>query len=217
MTFHDHDGAPCLRLQISVRQSTAGRPGAGWSIMVAIPSPGPDRLTRRMALQDGAITASQVRQLGVSHDAIEAHVDAHRWQRLHRGVFAVFTGPVPFRTRVWAALLRAGETATASHATAAGNAGVPAPAYYTGAAGCRHVGAEEDPLAGAAGSDGGRCGAGCPVPARTGVSAPRRTCPRLPRGERNRRWVDRRVTWVDVDLDEFGVRVELDGRLGTRG
>jgi very-short-patch-repair endonuclease len=39
----------------------------------------------------------------------------------------------------------------------------------------------------------------------------------LPRGERNRRWVDRRVTWVDVDLDEFGVRVELDGRLGHEG
>jgi hypothetical protein len=40
--------------------------------MVAISSPGPDRLTRLLALQDGAITASQVRQLGVSHDAIEA-------------------------------------------------------------------------------------------------------------------------------------------------
>jgi hypothetical protein len=36
----------------------------------------------------------------------------------------------------------------------------------------------------------------------------------LPPGVRNRRWADNRVTWIDVDLAEFGTRVELDGRVG---
>jgi hypothetical protein len=36
----------------------------------------------------------------------------------------------------------------------------------------------------------------------------------LPAGVRNRRWGDRHVRWIDVDLDEFETRVELDGRLG---
>jgi hypothetical protein len=36
----------------------------------------------------------------------------------------------------------------------------------------------------------------------------------LPAGVRNRRWRDGHVRWIDVDLDEFETRVELDGRLG---
>lgn len=36
----------------------------------------------------------------------------------------------------------------------------------------------------------------------------------LPAGVRQRRLAGRSVRWIDVDLDEFGLRVELDGRLG---
>jgi hypothetical protein len=36
----------------------------------------------------------------------------------------------------------------------------------------------------------------------------------LPPGVRQRRLAGRTVRWIDVDLEEFGVRVELDGRVG---
>jgi hypothetical protein len=78
-----------------------------------------DQLTDLLDLQHGVISVEQALQRGVSYAAIIAHLSAHRWQRLQRGVFAAFTGPVPFEARLWAALLRVGETATASHLTAA--------------------------------------------------------------------------------------------------
>jgi hypothetical protein len=42
-----------------------------------------------------------------------------RWQVIHRGVYATFTGPAPRRAELWAALLRAGPDAVLSHQTAA--------------------------------------------------------------------------------------------------
>jgi hypothetical protein len=78
-----------------------------------------DQLTDLLELQHGVISVEQALRRGVSYAATIAHLSAHRWQRLQRGVFAAFTGPVPFEARLWAALLRVGETATASHLTAA--------------------------------------------------------------------------------------------------
>jgi hypothetical protein len=42
-----------------------------------------------------------------------------RWQRLHRGVYAAFTGDPPRAAMLWAAVLRAGSRAILSHETAA--------------------------------------------------------------------------------------------------
>jgi hypothetical protein len=42
-----------------------------------------------------------------------------RWRRLHRGVYATFTGPPPRAAVLWAAVLRAGPRAILSHETAA--------------------------------------------------------------------------------------------------
>jgi hypothetical protein len=53
-----------------------------------------DQLTDLLELQHGVISVEQALQRGVSYAAIIAHLSAHRWQR--RGVFAAFTGPVPF-------------------------------------------------------------------------------------------------------------------------
>jgi hypothetical protein len=55
---------------------------------------------------------------GLSHSTIRTHIDAGRWQVLHRGVFATFTGPVPRLARMRAAVLVAGAGATLSHQSA---------------------------------------------------------------------------------------------------
>jgi len=56
---------------------------------------------------------------GVSKHIIAGRIDSGRWQRLHRGVFAVFSGPVPRDALLWGAVLRAGDRAVLSHHTAA--------------------------------------------------------------------------------------------------
>ncbi len=73
----------------------------------------------RAAAQDGALARQQALDGGMSPDALRQHVRAGRWLRVHPGVYVTFTGPLPFRTRVWAALLHAGPGALASHRTAA--------------------------------------------------------------------------------------------------
>jgi hypothetical protein len=50
---------------------------------------------------------------------IEARLDSGRWQRLYRGVYATFSGPVPRSCVLWGAVLRAGADAVLSHHTAA--------------------------------------------------------------------------------------------------
>ena len=50
---------------------------------------------------------------------IKAMLSARRWCRQLPGVYVTFTGPLPPRTLVWAAVLYAGEGATASLGTAA--------------------------------------------------------------------------------------------------
>jgi hypothetical protein len=51
--------------------------------------------------------------------AIVARLDADRWQRLHRGVYGTFSGEPGRPALLWAAVLRMGERAALSHATAA--------------------------------------------------------------------------------------------------
>jgi hypothetical protein len=69
--------------------------------------------------QAGIVTRSQAAALGVSPKAIDRHVRAQRWRRVHRGVVATFTGPLPRISELWAAVLWAGPGATLSHWSAA--------------------------------------------------------------------------------------------------
>lgn len=82
--------------------------------------PAADSALRTLLLrQHGLLSREQALGLGVSDEALRGHVAARRWQRVHRGVYATFTGPLPWIAQVWAALLFAGDGAVASHATAA--------------------------------------------------------------------------------------------------
>jgi hypothetical protein len=56
---------------------------------------------------------------GVSRHIIAGRIESGQWQRLHRGVFAAFSGPVPRDAVLWGAVLRAGGRAVLSHYTAA--------------------------------------------------------------------------------------------------
>jgi very-short-patch-repair endonuclease len=78
--------------------------------------------------QDGVLTRTQAIDAGVTHAAIRAHLATGRWQRVHEAVFATFSGPLPRRSVLWAAVLRAGVGAMLSHETAAELAGLCAPA-----------------------------------------------------------------------------------------
>jgi len=69
--------------------------------------------------QAGVITAGQLIAAGVGTHRAENRVRSGYWQRPQRGIYVVFSGPVPPLTRIWAALLRCGRDAALSHETAA--------------------------------------------------------------------------------------------------
>jgi hypothetical protein len=69
--------------------------------------------------QRGVLSHSQAIGAGVSRHVIAGRLGSGQWQRLHRGVFATFSGPVPRDARLWGAVLRAGDRAVLSHHTAA--------------------------------------------------------------------------------------------------
>ena len=69
--------------------------------------------------QSGAVSRPQLLEAGITSKLINARLKRQRWQQLYWGVYAVFTGPVPRETELWAALLRAGPGAALSHLTAA--------------------------------------------------------------------------------------------------
>ena len=69
--------------------------------------------------QAGVVTRQQALGAGMSDGAIVARIKFGRWQRVHVGVYATFTGPVTRDARLWAAALAAGPGAKLSHETAA--------------------------------------------------------------------------------------------------
>ncbi len=88
---------------------------------------------RLLAAQSGVVTRAQARQCGISDKRIDVALRTGRWQRLHPGVYAVYSGPVPRSAQLWGALLRAGREAVLSHQTAAelhGFAPSPTPAIH---------------------------------------------------------------------------------------
>ncbi len=69
--------------------------------------------------QHGVVTRAQACASGLSAGAVRARVENGRWQRLHPGVYATFSGPVPHLAKLWAAVLAAGPEAILSHQSAA--------------------------------------------------------------------------------------------------
>ena len=57
--------------------------------------------------------------MGFTDSAIAARLRSGRWQRLHAGVYATFSGDPLRQAWLWAAVLRAGRAAVLSHQTAA--------------------------------------------------------------------------------------------------
>lgn len=79
----------------------------------------PPQCLRLLKLQCGVIASRQAGPAGLSPRRMERLADAGRWQRLHYGVYASFTGEPPRGAILWAAVLRAGPQAVLSHETAA--------------------------------------------------------------------------------------------------
>jgi len=79
----------------------------------------PQVLRDRAELQRGIITRRQAQAAGVSRDGIASRMASGRWQRLHAGVYAVFSGQPDRQAILWAAVLRAGPGAALSYQTAA--------------------------------------------------------------------------------------------------
>ncbi|MEU4561269.1 type IV toxin-antitoxin system AbiEi family antitoxin domain-containing protein [Actinoplanes sp. NPDC023936] len=74
--------------------------------------------------QRGVLTRAQALRSGMSPDRLRNLHTSGRWQRLHRGVYATFSGEVPRPALRWAAVLAAGRGAMLSHRSAAEEAGL---------------------------------------------------------------------------------------------
>jgi hypothetical protein len=79
----------------------------------------PPGLRAVVAEQAGVVNRQQLLRAGVSRNAVAAKVRHGRWQTLHPGVYATFTGAVSWEARLWAAALYCGPGALLSHETAA--------------------------------------------------------------------------------------------------
>jgi hypothetical protein len=69
--------------------------------------------------QAGVIACWQAPVSGLDAMTLRSRLRYGDWQRLHRGVYATFTGSPTRETQLWGALLRAGPDAVLSHHTAA--------------------------------------------------------------------------------------------------
>jgi hypothetical protein len=79
----------------------------------------PSRLLDQADWQAGLITRGQALDAGLSSSAIRSKVARARWQQVHRGVYATFTGALTQDARLWAAVLYAGPGARLSRESAA--------------------------------------------------------------------------------------------------
>jgi hypothetical protein len=79
----------------------------------------PPQCLRLMSRQSGVVANWQAEVAGISCRSMQDLVRSGRWQRLHFGVYASFTGLLPREAELWAAVLRAGPRSILSHETAA--------------------------------------------------------------------------------------------------
>jgi hypothetical protein len=70
------------------------------------------------AATGGAVDLAMCHAAGLSTKAVRGRVESGRWQSPYRGVFVTFSGPLPLRTREFAALLYAGPGSALSHDSA---------------------------------------------------------------------------------------------------
>jgi very-short-patch-repair endonuclease len=79
----------------------------------------PEQLRELADRQCGVVSRSQAMSAGLSKDLIRSRLERQRWQRMHTGVYATFTGVPDRQATLWAAVLRAGPGAALSFQTAA--------------------------------------------------------------------------------------------------
>src|SRR6185437_2578663 len=79
----------------------------------------PAAMAEKAQWQSGVVSRQQLLEAGLSAQLIKRRLERGRWQQLHWGVYAAFTGPPPRAAWLWAAVLRAGPGAVLSHLTAA--------------------------------------------------------------------------------------------------
>jgi hypothetical protein len=79
----------------------------------------PPEIDRAVRRQAGVITRAQGLAAGMSRHAINARLDSGRWQRVHPGVYATYSGPPDRQSMLWAAVLGARPGAVLCHQTAA--------------------------------------------------------------------------------------------------
>ncbi len=91
-----------------------------------------DQVVRRQA---GIITRAQAMAAGMTRHAVCARLASGRWQRVHAGVYAAYSGPLARESQLWAAVLGARPGAVLSHQTAAELHGLAEP----GKGGAVHV------------------------------------------------------------------------------
>jgi putative AbiEi antitoxin of type IV toxin-antitoxin system len=72
-----------------------------------------------LAAQRGIVDRRQALNLGFTVSQLEHRLKSGRWQRVHEGVYATFSGPLPRDAQLWAAVRRAGDGAMLSHQSAA--------------------------------------------------------------------------------------------------
>jgi very-short-patch-repair endonuclease len=78
----------------------------------------PVKLIQKARLQAGIVTRQQAVAAGMAPGVIDAKLRFTRWRRIYRSVYATFTGPLPRRAQLWAAVLYAGDGAVLSHESA---------------------------------------------------------------------------------------------------
>ncbi|WP_196250762.1 type IV toxin-antitoxin system AbiEi family antitoxin domain-containing protein [Cellulomonas sp. JZ18] len=86
-----------------------------WPDVQALPEP----VRSLVVQQEGTATTAQLVAGGVPARTVARRVRCGRWQRLHRGVVVLQSGPVRWRQRAHGALLAAGPGSALSHASAA--------------------------------------------------------------------------------------------------
>jgi len=87
--------------------------------LCSVGKPLPDQCVWLITRQRGVIATWQASAAGISHRDMQDLARAGRWQRLHYGVYATFTGQPLWEATLWAATLRTGPRSILSHETAA--------------------------------------------------------------------------------------------------
>jgi hypothetical protein len=77
------------------------------------------QLAELAELQRGILTCGQALGGGITRHVIKSRLRQGRWQRMHTGVYATFSGQPERLAILWAAVLRVGQGAVLSHQTAA--------------------------------------------------------------------------------------------------